>query len=615
MTKNIKEHIYYVRGMHCASCEILIEKKLLEIENIKSVEASMVKGEVLIEYDNERPSPHKLNEVFKKESYVFSDQSKEAVNNFNTKEFLITIGIGLLIIVSFIGLNKLGLSGLVNVSSKSSLPVFFVFGLMAGISSCAALVGGIILSMSKQWSKLYSDGDSTLRKIQPHLMFNTGRVISYAILGVALGAIGSKLNFSLKFGPILVIVVSILMIFLAFQMFGSRAFRRFQFTMPKFITRFIANESNFKGRYMPFLMGAFTFFLPCGFTITAQGLALISGSAIQGGLIMLLFALGTLPMLLFIGLSSVKFSQKPHLANRFLKVAGISVLFFALYNINSQLNVLEISSLSNLSINFGQLSSTAKDNSLQSEEGLPPIVNGKQILKMDAFSSGYSPNYLKVRAGVPVRWEITDKGTIGCTNAIISRSLFDGEIFLTPGQTSVKEFTPEKAGKYKFSCWMGMISGIIEIIDKTGTTSQNIQTSSFSNVLNEINFIGEKGEKVELKNGEVVLNDSIFDDNQTRFYNVKMPDGKIIYFFVVKDKNGIYRAAANACQVCFKTYKGFRQEGNDIVCNNCGNHYPIEKIATEKGGCNPGPISQNLEIRNNQIIIKQTDLEQVLDLF
>jgi len=128
-----------------------------------------------------------------------------------------------------------------------------------------------------------------------------------------------------------------------------------------------------------------------------------------------------------------------------------------------------------------------------------------------------------------------------------------------------------------------------------------------------INFTSEKDEKVVLTNNEVRL--GLFSDNQARFYNVETPDGKTIYFFVVKDKNGIYRAAANACAVCFKTYKGFRQEGNEIVCNNCGNRYPIEKIATEKGGCNPGPINPNLEVKNGQIIIEQADIEQVAGLF
>jgi len=47
--------------------------------------------------------------------------------------------------------------------------------------------------------------------------------------------------------------------------------------------------------------------------------------------------------------------------------------------------------------------------------------------------------------------------------------LFSEEIALTPGQTSIKEFTPIKPGKYKFSCWMGMVSGTIEVVD--GKTS------------------------------------------------------------------------------------------------------------------------------------------------
>jgi len=474
MTQKIKEHIYHVKGTHCASCEILIEKKLLALEAIKAVEASSAKGEVLIEYEGEKPSLSKLNEMFKKEGYVFGDlprrseaeagQSKDLVINFEPKNVFFILGVALLVIIGFLGLNKLGLSGSLNVNSKSSLPMFFVFGLIAGVSSCAALVGGIILSMSKQWSGL---------KIQPHLMFNAGRLVAYGVLGALLGAVGNKLSFSLKFGPALVVIVSAMMIILALQMLGVKAFRRFQFTMPKFITRYAANEENFRGRYMPFLMGAFTFFLPCGFTITAQGLALMSGSAIQGGLIMLFFALGTLPGLFAIGLSSVKFAQKPGMSHRFLKVAGVLVLFFAFYNINFQLNVLGFPSFSNLSVNSGG-GVSAKGN-VKSEEGLPEIVNGQQVLKMDASSRGYSPNSLKVRVGVPVRWEITDKGTSGCTNAIISKSLFDGQIKLTPGQVSVKEFTPQKAGKYKFSCWMGMVSGVIEVVDpaKSGADISN----------------------------------------------------------------------------------------------------------------------------------------------
>jgi len=457
--KAIKQRVYYVRGMHCASCEILIEKGLLELKGIKSVEASASKGEVFVGYEGKLPGVDVLNEIFQKENYFFSEKQIDVADDFKGKDFFLTFGIGILIILGFIGLIRLGLTGLINVTSSSSLAAFFIFGLLAGISTCAALIGGLVLSMSKQWSGLYSGDKSTFRKLQPHFMFNAGRLVSYAALGAVLGAVGNKLQISLQFTSILVIAVSLMMIFLALQMLGLKFFRRFQFTTPKFATRYIANKSNFKGRFMPFLLGAFTFFLPCGFTITAQGLALISGSPIQGSLIMLFFALGTLPMLLTIAISSVGFLKRPHLSLRFLKVAGFLVLFFAFYNINSQLNVLGFASLNDL--NFFK-------NIQVEENGFPPVVNGKQVLEMEASASGYNPNYLKVRAGIPVRWEITDIGTSGCTNAVISRGLFTGDIKLTPGQTSVKEFTPTKPGKYKFSCWMGMVSGIIEVVEPNG---------------------------------------------------------------------------------------------------------------------------------------------------
>jgi len=457
----MKEQIYFVKGMHCASCELIVEKRLLQEKEIEAVDASTTDGRVVVEYKGKRPVLAKLNKIFKKEGYSFSKNKSKKKKEEKPDDLLIIAGTSLAIIIGFVWLSKSGLSALVSVNAKSALPMFLGFGLLAGLSSCAALVGGIVLSMSKQWSDMHGVDDSILKKSEPHLLFNLGRLISYGILGALLGAIGSVLQLSLAFSSVLILGVSVMMLLLALQMLGVEAFQRFQIRVPKFVTRYVSDEKNFSGRYMPFLMGALTFFLPCGFTITIQGLALASGSAVQGGLIMLFFALGTLPVLLGIGLSSVKFSEKPHLANRFLKVAGVLVLFFALFNINSQLNILGWASLSDIS--FGSSSAVeALDNDL------PPIVNGKQVLKMDALAYGYEPNNLKVKAGVPVKWEITDKGTSGCTNAVMSRGLFDGEIALTRGQTTIKEFTPEEPGKYKFSCWMGMVSGVIEVVDDSG---------------------------------------------------------------------------------------------------------------------------------------------------
>ncbi len=462
----MNEHTYKVKGMHCASCEILIEKKLLDLPNVKAVDASTGNGEVTIEFDGDRPNPEKLSHLFKEENYTFSDfaspkheNAKAGGDTKGANPTLVAFNIAIFIIIAFLILDKLGIANFLSLSSTSSIFTFFGFGLLAGMSSCAALVGGIVLSMSKQWNSIYAENDKTSKKLQPHIMFNAGRLVSYIILGGVLGLIGSRLQISPQITGYLVIAISLLMIALGLQMLGVKAFRRFQLSAPKSFTRKIANENNFHGKYMPFVMGALTFFLPCGFTITAQSLALLSGNMISGALIMGAFALGTIPVLFFIGLSSVKLSSKPHLAERFSKVAGFLVIFFALFNMSNQVAVLGVN------LNQNQTPASAQGSGEEKQGGLAPVVNGVQVIAMTATGSADSPNYFKVKAGIPVKWEITAGNSLGCNGAIISRDLFNDEINLTPGQVSVKEFTPQNVGTFGFSCTMGMIRGTIEVVN------------------------------------------------------------------------------------------------------------------------------------------------------
>lgn len=441
---------YYIQGMHCAACEIVIEKTIIKEKSVESVDASTSSGSVIVEYNSPKTlSVNYFNKLFKKDGYHFSlnNPTSEPVADPMT-----ALLIGAAFIVGYILLAKTGYSSLISVNATSSLPVFFLFGLLAGVSSCAALVGGIVLSLSKQWLNSYSENDSTLKKAEPHFMFNIGRVIGYAGFGLVLGTIGNYFRLSPVVSATLVIGVSLVMILLGLQMVGVKALQHFQIRFPKFLTSKLSDESNFKGRTGPFFMGALTFFLPCGFTITAQALALASGSPIQGALIMCLFALGTVPGLLAIGLSSVKLYSNPQKSKQFSLIAGMLVLFFALFNINAQLSVLGIS--------------TSIVNQKTTGE-LPPIVNGTQIIKIIAGST-YSPSKILLRANTPTRWEVTASGIGGCTNAIISRGLFDGQIDLVEGQVSVKEFTTPKPGVYKFSCWMGMVSGTVEVVDANG---------------------------------------------------------------------------------------------------------------------------------------------------
>ncbi len=451
MSSSIKSCSFYVSGTHCRSCELLIEKEISHLPGIISVSASTKNKKVVIKYQKQQPSLTLLNKLFKDNQYVFSHDgtvSEVKINPFYS--FLIAFGF----IAIFYFLQKENFLSSFQISKSSFSPAFFIFGLLAGFSTCAALVGGLVLSLSRQWNRLSSSSDSLFHRLQPVLAFNLGRLFSFTVLGALLGYFGSFFQLSLTTGAVITILVSVLMLVLGLQMIGVKALDSFQLALPKSFTGKLVDETRFHGRFVPFILGGLTFFLPCGFTLTSQSLALASSNPIQGALIMFFFSLGTFLPLLLIGLGSVKFFSNQVSSKYFSQVAGILVIFFALFNFKSQLIVL----------GFFDTQKPLTVNS-QSAVSLAPVVNGKYVLKMEASSTGYTPNTFKVKANQPIRWEITDRGTSGCTNAVISRSLFTGSIQLTPGIVSVKEFiSPADPGIYRFSCWMGMISGTIEVI-------------------------------------------------------------------------------------------------------------------------------------------------------
>ncbi len=464
MSNGIKKYVCFVRGVHCPSCSVIIEKKLKEIENVESVNLDRDGSRLCINYSGEKKlTAEKLNNIFKKENYLFSEKPILKIKKIGDSLFPLLIGV--LIVVSFLSLKSSGLISGIEVDRDSSLSMLFIFGLVAGISGCSTLVGGIILSMSKRWTALSSAESSFKDRFMPYLSFNLGRIIAYSLAGAFLGLIGREINFSPRVGSLMVVAVSLIMIISALQMLEVSWLEKFRLRVPNFLRKFLTAKEEKRKPLSPFLIGAGTLFLPCGFTLTAQGLALISGSIERGFLITTLFALGTLPSLLAISFGAAKIMSKREYAKKFMQSAAVILIFFAIYNINAQLNVFGMTSFEDLFDNQKPtVSSDKKEKKLSEDKNLPPIVDGKQLVKMEADGHGYRPNNFKVKAGIPIRWEIFDKGADGCTNAIISEDLFEGQIKLKKGQTSVKEFTIEKPGKYKFSCWMGMVYGSFEAI-------------------------------------------------------------------------------------------------------------------------------------------------------
>ncbi|MFC1657387.1 Fe-S-containing protein [Candidatus Moduliflexota bacterium] len=85
---------------------------------------------------------------------------------------------------------------------------------------------------------------------------------------------------------------------------------------------------------------------------------------------------------------------------------------------------------------------------------------------------------------------------------------------------------------------------------------------------------------------------STFDDGQPKYYSYKGSGGRDVKFFVLKSSDGVIRAAFDACDVCYQSKKGYRQDGDFMVCNNCGQRFTSVRINEVKGGCNPAPLKR-----------------------
>ena len=94
---------------------------------------------------------------------------------------------------------------------------------------------------------------------------------------------------------------------------------------------------------------------------------------------------------------------------------------------------------------------------------------------------------------------------------------------------------------------------------------------------------------------------------KARFYEYKTESGKTVRFFALKGSDGVYRAALDACDVCFHAKKGYSQEGEDMVCNNCGMHFPSAKVNEAKGGCNP--VGLERKVAGDRLNVSARELE------
>ncbi len=317
----MNKYTFHVSGTHCASCKILIEDILGEQEVVDKVQVNLKNQTVEVDTDSDKSQEQILeilNPKINSHKY-FLTIDKNIVEKKKDDVIWKALPIGILFLVLFFTLQK---SGILNIGLGGTITptTSFIIGLIASVSSCLAIVGGLVLSLS---AKISQDNVSDTKTF---VLFHIGRIVSFAILGGVLGAIGNAIGINFTFTAILGIIASLIMLMLGLNLVG--VFVRNRMTLPSGIFSFFRKIEH--KTLTPLLVGFGTFFLPCGFTQSMQFSALSSGSFTAGALLMLAFVLGTLPVLLILSFGSSSFANSKY-APLFFKSAGVVVIGLGLF--------------------------------------------------------------------------------------------------------------------------------------------------------------------------------------------------------------------------------------------------------------------------------------------
>lgn len=332
--------------------------------------------------------------------------------------------------------------------------LLFGAGLLTGFH-CLSMCGNLVIGYSIRSNKTIN--------WKNHLVYNSFRLLSYTFTGFLLGLLGKGLNLA-AYGGTASIAAGIFMLFLGLKFLGViktgllPAFSGSTFLKDKLFkltekARRLTRIS--KVHYLPeTAFGSLSGFMPCAPLQAAQLYAAGTGSPLLGALAMLIFGLGTVPLLFSYGALTGKLSLA--FKNRLATISALLVIFLGLLVLNRGLT------LSGSPFNFAQLKGLILSSFNQ--EG-----NQVETVKIKIENSQYFPSEIKLAENKPLKIVVFRKEDSACSNEIVFPQIGLRKA-LKPFEETVVELPPLKAGTYQFTCQMGMMSGTL-IIGKGSKTS------------------------------------------------------------------------------------------------------------------------------------------------
>lgn len=495
-----------IGGMSCVNCQNKIEEKLKNTAGVQRVTVSYHTGYADIAYDSDMITLKDIKVIIEKLDYEILPETEKSGPDIERIISLLVIILSLYVLLSQLGiLNLLVPSQLAD--TKMGYGMLFIVGLLTSVH-CIAMCGGINLSQCIPQDEI--ENSSRLAAFQPAFLYNFGRVLSYTVIGLILGFVGmiiggnSEMGISTLFQGILKMIAGVFMVIMGTSMLGIFPWlRRFNLRMPKFLAAKIGGQKA-KSK-QPLIVGLLNGLMPCGPLQAMQIVALASGNPFSGALSMLLFSLGTVPLMMGLGslVSALgkKFSQKVMsvgavlvvvlglamlsqggslsgllLPDRLLALVIMLCVVGVVASIPFGRNLYRTVSIAcalvimiGIGVVWNHLNEIGSLNEVNAASEEVEIVDGVQVVN-STLSAGRYPN-ITVQVGVPVKWVIdAPAGSINGCNYKMLLTEYGIEHEFVEGENII-EFTPTKSGTVPYTCWMGMIHGNIFVVDENGTVT------------------------------------------------------------------------------------------------------------------------------------------------
>ena len=460
--KKTVKRVLNVKGMVCGSCEKIISRQAMKVPGVKDVKADYVKGVCEVTFDGSEETYRRLVSSIEEKGYSCpSEGSKPS----GSGEFILILGAFALLVGAYILLAPKIEAYTPALSQNASLLLLFVVGLLTGFH-CIAMCGGFVVSYA---TKEAAEGKG---KYVSHLKYGAAKTLSYTFFGAVFGLIGSYITFTPALRGAAAIIAGLFLMIFGLNMFGYlRSLRGLRFKAPAAVNNIISSEG--KG---PVTIGLLNgLMIACGPLQAIYLMAAASGSPYYGALYLLVFGLGTLPVLL--GFGAITSALSRTMTSRILRYSGVVVLLLGLIMVNRGMSLAG----SGYDVNT-VVASAAPVIGAQptvSADTMELDADGNQVIRMNVTAYGWQPDKFVLKKGVPVKWIIDGQQITSC-NSAIQVPRYNLKFDIKKGLQTIT-FTPTESGTVPWSCWMGMIPGTFIVKDDVVTVSAQKQQDTGAN--------------------------------------------------------------------------------------------------------------------------------------